>query len=316
MDKEYREEKQVYNFEDKVFEFSDCIIQPGQYDIPIQFVLPANLPTSFEHQWHTTAGKCIANVSYTVEVMLIGMHNKKKIIDRKTLFINQPPLQKTHGDAKELTQKMKSCYCFSRGELKMKAYSEKNNYTCGEQVWMVAECINKMNKPVRGVFADFVRTITVTAEGYTKTLYDTQSGFSGGMIGQEEAKIGQNAIRVSVSTGNTLEKTPECTRYSTTCKGTLVQCEYAIQARFVPDICCNCDPEPIISFPVCMIIPQVKNRVQHLGGWSNDRVEEFKPYIVKYYDYADHVNYKNPTVDNSTVITQNPDVRTPLMYQA
>lgn len=125
---------------------------------------------------------------------------------------------------------------------------------------MVVECVNNMQRPIKGIFADFVKEITVTAQGQTRTLSDKNTGTSGGTVAKGGSAFGCNAKRISVNTNMTVKTSSDGTNYQTSCNGGLIQCQYSIQARFVPDICCVCNREPTVKFPVNMTIPNVSDQ--------------------------------------------------------
>jgi len=64
--------------------------------------------------------------------------------------------------------------------------------------------------------------------------------------------------------------------YHTSVNGQLINCEYYIEARFVPDVCCNCGGEPSLSFPVFMTIPHIVDNGEQLAGWG-EGVQQLEP---------------------------------------
>jgi len=160
-----------YNYGFKLYEFPDNVLNEGQYTIPFSFLLPENLPTSFEHIWTNNDGAFDARIQYYVKIYLIDTYNLKIVKTSKKFYIDQRPLDEgtLHGDFQQQTQRINSCCCCKRGEITTKAYTEKNGYNCGEQVWMIVECANRMSRPIREIVADFRKVIQVRAEGTSRS---------------------------------------------------------------------------------------------------------------------------------------------------
>jgi len=139
----------------------------------------------------------------------------------KKFYIDQSPLHYStlHGEFQQGEHDIKTCCCVNRGHLKTKAYTEKNGYICGQEVRMVVECVNDCNRDITGIYADFVKTITVTAQGERKVLTETESGLSGGRVPAGGKAVDQNAKRITVSTANSIKQSVDGTSYHTTCRG-------------------------------------------------------------------------------------------------
>ena len=79
----------------------------------------------------------------------------------------------------------------------------------------------------------------------------------------------------------TINKHDSGTTYDTSCNGKLIDCDYYIQARFVPDICCNCNGDPTVRFPVHMTVPQVENQMFQPDGWGQN-VQQMQPFVANF----------------------------------
>lgn len=201
-DEVHEEKVKAWSHTFNLYNFPNNRVAAGQFNIPFSFLLPIDLPTSFEHEWTTESGKCFAKIRYTVKVYFLDYYNKPITRIEKKFYINQLPLDVAtlQRDYKESTDNIKSCCCCNRGVITTKAFTEKNGYYCGEEVWMVVECENRTERPITDIFAEFVKVITVNAQGAQKILPETMHGISGGSVQKGNSAIGQNAKRISVST--------------------------------------------------------------------------------------------------------------------
>lgn len=268
-DKEIKDKKKAYNYSFKIFEFPGHQMQQGQWLIPFSFVLPMGLPTSFDHEWYDH-GECEATIKYTVKAKLLDDLNETLEKEEKKFFINQPPHQNVHGDKKSSSKEVKSYCCIGRGDVKITGYTERNAYMCGEEIYMVAEVENNMSQRIGNVHGDFVRVLKVKCKNKHDTIEQNYEGPSGGSIKAGEDAKGQDAMRLSCSTKATINKGKKGTTYDTTCDGKLINCDYYVQVRLEPDICCHCSGDPIVRFPVHMTVPQITNLMDQGDDWGGD----------------------------------------------
>jgi len=278
VNKEHREDLITHDNSLNLYNFPDSCIQPGQFTIPFSLKLPENLPTSFEHTWDSDAGKCTADIKYSLQAYIMDVYNNPLVQTIKKFYLDQQPLHFStlHGDFKQEDHDITTCCCIKRGQINTKVFTEKNGYVCGQGVTMVVECVNNCSKDIKGIYADFVKTINVRAQSESKTLSDTTSGLSGGMIVAGGRAINENAKRISVSTAHSINQSLEGTKYHTSCAGNLIQCNYHIQARFSPDVCCNCSGDPTSSFPVFMTVPNMRDETLGLAGFGNN-IQNLQP---------------------------------------
>lgn len=239
------------------------------------------LPVSFDHEWYDNGHENEATIKYTVKVKIVDPSGDTIEKEDKKFYVNAPPQENLHGDKKSSTQEIKTYCCFSRGTIDITGYAERNAYMCGEDVWMVAECQNNMSQPISQVTGDFVRRLKVKCKGRHRTIEQIYPGPSGGMIPAGEDAKGDKAMRLSCSTNATINKGKKGTTYDTTCDGKLIECDYYVQAGFVPNICCNCDEHTVVRFPVHMTVPFVQYEEQQLEDWGGD-VVQVQPFVANF----------------------------------
>ena len=289
---EFKEKKSIINYEFKVYEFQDGMMAPGQFKIPFSFVLPSGLPSSFNHEWKTW-GPCVASIVYTAKLKLSG--TKEKLIE-KNFFISWLPPQAENKEEdlkKEVTKKVKCFFCCAKGDYQMTCYAEKSAYSCGDHVWMIAEVKNNTDKPIKHVYALLQRKLRVSAQKKIKNIDLNEKGVDGGSVEANEEKVGSDAIRLGCSSKMTATMLNSGPSYSPTCDGSLIKCDYFIQARFTPGIYCNCSGDAFVEFPIKMICPEVPHQIFELNGWGQD-VQEMPAYVALF--TPEHAIDKTPSL--------------------
>merc|ERR1712232_316810 len=168
------------------------------------------------------------------------------------------------------------------GDIKMTGYTERNAYTCGEDVMMVTECENNLSDPIVKVSGEFVQKLRIKCKHLHQTTEEKYEGPSGGEIPPGGKAVGENAMRVGCSSEKaTVKKHKDGrTTYNTTCKGKLIDCDYFVQVKFTPGTCCNCSAEPHVRFPVHMTVPFVQYVPVVMQGWG-DNVTQVQPFTAQ-----------------------------------
>ena len=278
---EYKEKKIIYNYAFNVYEFPGGMMTPGQFKLPFSFVLPTELPSTFDHQWKTW-GQCEATVKHTAKLKVVGATDNQSFKFEKEFFVISPPPPVVDGNLrKEVSKSIRAACCIPRGDYKITCYTERNSYFCGEYVWMLAELKNDTSKPISNVYGLFQRKLIVNAEKKSRTVEDNEKGVDGGSVEPNEEKRGTNAMKIGCSSIMTTRNDKSGPKYNTSCKGSLIQCSYSVKATFVPTICCNCSGDPTIHFDVNMLIPQIPNKIIELDGWGKD-VQEMPAYVANF----------------------------------
>merc|ERR1711976_73466 len=127
--------------------------------------------------------------------------------------------------------------------------------------------------------ADFVRVLKIKCDKKHETFEQIYPGPHQDGIKPGEKATGENAIRIGCSTKATINKGKKGTTYDTTCKGKLIQCDYYVQARFVPGTCCFCGSHPKVRFPVHMTVPFIQMVPAEMDDWSGD-VTQVQPFVA------------------------------------
>lgn len=257
-----------YEYKFKIYEFPNGECPPGCWQLPFTFVLPSTITTSFDIEWDAYGDReNYAECKYEAKAYCEDKITDKKKKDTDKFYINQPPMQQSHGDKGDTNNEVKCYCCFPKGNVKVTGYSEKNCYMCGEQVYMVAEVENDMDNDCPEVYAVFERVLTMKGpHGKQKTFVHEEKGISGGSVKAKEKKKDQDAMRIQIGTGLSVGKKKKgkyanTQLYNTTCHGKVINCDYNIKARVKPDVCCLCEEEPHVKFPVVLVSPNLEPRV-------------------------------------------------------
>ncbi len=71
-----RDKRDIFRYKNPCFVFQAPQLIPGDYSIPFSFMMPANLPSSFQfidqHNWQRPKGK----VKYSIKAMMMDHHKK------------------------------------------------------------------------------------------------------------------------------------------------------------------------------------------------------------------------------------------------
>ncbi|XP_048733656.1 arrestin domain-containing protein 3-like [Ostrea edulis] len=137
-------------------------LQPGQHVFPFSFVLPPNLPSSFE------GGK--GHVRYTIRVSIDrpwrfddNTHTILAFTVLSALDLNQEPLATNGADATD--SKMLCCWCCESGPITGTIKVNRVGYVPGESVYFEASVQNMSNRACR-MYAtlDMVTTFHATTK--------------------------------------------------------------------------------------------------------------------------------------------------------
>jgi hypothetical protein len=116
---------------------------PGQYTIPFAFMLPGSLPSSFHQEGH----RYLANVSYRLEAILEpSFKNEPRLKCKQPFVVRQPVKNAQQGHSGEISTKLTSCCCCSKGSNVLTAQFEKNFYAPGEVAQVVMKLDNTESK--------------------------------------------------------------------------------------------------------------------------------------------------------------------------
>lgn len=129
--------KTLYNNTQCVFKPDNNLLQQGQYIYPFTFMLPLNMPGSFEYYDNEN----VAYVKYIVEVRAVSL-STKHIRNTILLVVRQPPQFFQYPTKLSDTKTISSCCCLDKGASTLNISFEKNYYCPDEKVNVICELDN------------------------------------------------------------------------------------------------------------------------------------------------------------------------------
>lgn len=133
--KEYREgDKILFDSSVVITKFPSDLIAPGQYQFPFNFILPMNLPGSFEYYDATNT----AYTLYTLEAKLPTLNSKNVIKNQTLLIVNQSHNSLNIANQKTNSSNLTTWCCMRRGFSVLKVTIPKASFLTSDTI--IAEC--------------------------------------------------------------------------------------------------------------------------------------------------------------------------------
>lgn len=260
------------NFSYPVYTWNN--IEPGQYAIPITFLLPPSLPGSF----YSKGRGFLAEISYYVTAELMKGSDPDEKLQCKEVFnvksgITRPP----GANAKEAYLGIKTC-CSKQGNVGLVVSFKKDILGVGEKVRVVVDVDNSnCNVGIHNVFCEIVQSVTLKAKGKTITKENSAVSQSGGSVDKDqttekifeltvpecqEGHIDENSERNSTDTAYKLahQGFPQNSSILTT-KGHLIETKHFIKVYCSMNRACTTSPS--LYVPITLIKDQIQNDAIH-----------------------------------------------------
>ena len=273
-----KDEKQEFvNFSYPVYTWDHIL--PGQYAIPISFLLPQNLPGSF----YSKGSGFLSEISYYVTAELVkGISARNNRDDEKLLCkekfhvksgITRPP----GANAKEAYLGIKTC-CKKQGNVGLVMTLKKDILGVGEKVRVVVDIDNtNCNIDIHSVFCEIVQSVTLKAQGKTvrkevSAQRQTGSSVAKGQTSEQifeltfpecqEGEIDENLGKNRTDTAYKLahQGFPQNTSILTT-KGHLIESTHQIRVYCSMDK--SCTTSPSLCVPITLIKEQIQDEAMY-----------------------------------------------------
>lgn len=114
------------------------VINQGHYIYPFTFMLPLNLPGSFEYYNHDTT----AYIKHIIEVRALPLDSSAQAIMNNILFIVRQPPQFFQYPSKMTDSQFIKIFCMNKGKSSLSIGLEKNYYTIDDKVSIICELDN------------------------------------------------------------------------------------------------------------------------------------------------------------------------------
>ena len=109
-------------------------LDPGDYIIPFEFALPANLPASMVYENRRISGDPWIKIKHTIQA-IVNMHDNSMIKYKQWIIVHEPPVPFVANSATTSTAEVKSCGCFAKGSANMTALFSKNVFYSNETAY-------------------------------------------------------------------------------------------------------------------------------------------------------------------------------------
>ena len=103
------------------------MLQPGNYTIPVTFILPQGIPSSVAYK-DKGREKQKAKCKYVVKTEIIGLGDDDVMKYKQVLMIREPAVQYQEGERQVETSEIKTWCCIAQGTCTLKTDFEKNIY--------------------------------------------------------------------------------------------------------------------------------------------------------------------------------------------
>jgi len=260
-----------FNHAFPVYNGGGGFLSPGQYSFPFNFILMANLPSTFNHTFKMHSRDSFARVNYTLMATAVAPGYPQPLLaTAQPMMVNQAAIINSGMKQATITKEVSSCCC-SKGTLSMATYFEKSEYFPAETAYMIAEINNSNCKAdIKTIKGRLVQSIKLTAQGKSGLCETTiQMQELAGLV-SGDSKMGPNALRLQLPLKNM-----NGMGVQPTCRGTTVVNEYILLCEVEMDTC-NCgDPNPNISLTLNVRNPEPEDFRPAPTNWNGQMMSPY-----------------------------------------
>jgi sporulation-control protein spo0M len=271
--KDDSEKKTAFKAEFPIASFPGQKIPAGQYQFPVCFVLPSNIPSSFNYKWKNEGKKCYAKIEYEMKVKLEAHgEDGDDLLKRKQVFIVNAPLKslpesKSKSETKEIT-----CYCcFGKGPMKISSHFDKDAYMPDETAQAYIEVENGSSYECEKLTAELIQYIEMKGKR-TVNQEKTLSSTDGDSVSAGKNCTGENARMMRIAINGVDQKDDDGNVfYNTTCSGKIINCHYKLSIiGHMECKGCICDKAPDCDIPIQLYTPSMPTMAQYMApaGWA------------------------------------------------
>lgn len=150
-----------------IFHCNDGILRGGQYVFPFSFVLPNNLPGSFEYYDSSTS----AYVKYEITSTILSLNRGNDLVRSAILVVRQPSQHFQYPTKLSDTRNITTWCCINKGTATLNISYPKNHYTKDETMEVSTELVNSRCKlNAKCIKIQLWQRITLR-ESYGRTTY-------------------------------------------------------------------------------------------------------------------------------------------------
>ena len=272
---------EVFNHQFPCYLAPNGFLNPGQYSIPFSFMLPHGIPASFKHTWNENGRFCFGDTSYKIMAYIshggfLGFF-KSDIKSVTRFVVNQPAVQENGMVSRKLNKQVTSCCCISKGQIDMKCYFEKNNYTAGETAYIITEVDGTNLKcDIKSFRGNFKQNMVFKTRHYTKYFANALSQVIIAGVQAGSKHMGENALRHPILLADNISGG----QIQPTSHGQLIVNRYSLQSTVDVDATICCDSHPTIELDANLF-----NKAGQIQAWnapSNWKPIVTDPYVAQF----------------------------------
>jgi hypothetical protein len=119
-----RFDNRILDFKGTAFQFHETL-EPGDYTIPFEFMLPDHIPASIYFKAHHSIEKPKSIVKYTIKGILHG-HDGRDLAYKQLLVLHEHPVAFQENYSQMQTVAISNCCCINKGSTNMSVSFPKN----------------------------------------------------------------------------------------------------------------------------------------------------------------------------------------------
>jgi len=267
--------------------FHNNTINQGQYVIPFSFMLPSQVPGSFEYYDNEN----IAYIKYILQIRALSSGKTENITNSILLIVRQPPNFFQYPTKLSDTQTIRTWCCFNKGVSTLNVSYEKNYYCPDENVKMLCE-LNNRDCTINGssIILSLFQVITLKdKKNRTKFLPRKvcESRYNAVYLaGQESFKPLE--LIIDDTTNPCRYHVDKCghnflfqdknmiSKLQATVQSNFVECKYYFQVSTEYDSILCCNSRPTIDIPIILYIPDLRynNQLYQPKNWNPQILEK------------------------------------------
>jgi hypothetical protein len=209
---------------------------------------------------------CFAKIFYEVSVKMGGSDMSPQNIHCKSsieLYINGQFDKKISRRKYKTRANLKTC-CLSHGKIYFESHIEKDQYRLGEQIKMIVNIENNAFRTIKRFELSCIQVLSLRTFRTSVVKKDSlmTKHFSGikrlKKNVKENARVFEMYLDNMTLTGGGFSKMGFAT--NTTTHGFLIDCDYFLEVRAIPNVCCMCclcfHSDPKFSNPFFLYSPK------------------------------------------------------------
>ena len=264
--------------------FNGGFVPMGQYQIPFQFFLPNDLPSTFYYKWYNH-GECHAKIHYKAKATLESSDGNDLLKNKFDIVINAAPKKHISQKRVDINKEVVSWCCLNKGKFKMTSWFEKDAYMPGETAMLVVEAENNTSVECKSMKGNFTQEVIIkNGRARDKRILNMVEAPG---LAPGEKYVGQEAKRIAIPLSGTRIKGGDDEGTSnTSVDGYLIDCNFYVSAQTEMDACICCDKHPKSEIYITLYnaIPTVSHQFQPPMNWAPKVMDPYVANLLPEFD--------------------------------